>query len=98
MTGPIQPIPSPVLADPMSVAGKSRSGGAFQEALTEAIQSVEASGKHAAASVERFLSGEGEELHTAILATQRAQLAFEMFLQARSKVVSAYQEIMRMQM
>jgi flagellar hook-basal body complex protein FliE len=32
------------------------------------------------------------------MATQRAELAFELFLQARNKVVSAYQEIMRMQM
>ena len=32
------------------------------------------------------------------LATQQAELAFELFLQARNKVVSAYQEIMRMQM
>ena len=50
------------------------------------------------ASVERFLSGEGEELHTTILATQRAELSFDLFLQVRNKVVSAYQEIMRMQM
>ena len=49
-------------------------------------------------SVERFLSGEGEELHTTILATQQAELSFDLFLQARNKVVSAYQEIMRMQM
>ena len=54
--------------------------------------------QNASASVERFLSGEGEELHTTILATQRADLAFDLFLQARNKVVSAYQEIMRMQM
>jgi flagellar hook-basal body complex protein FliE len=59
---------------------------------------VEAIGRDASASVERFLSGEGEELHTTIMATQRAELAFELFLQARNKVVSAYQEIMRMQM
>ena len=48
--------------------------------------------------MERFLSGEGEELHTAVLATNRAELAFDMFLQTRNKVVSAYQEIMQMQM
>ena len=52
----------------------------------------------AAQSVERFLSGEGEELHTTALGAQRAELAFEMFLQTRNKVVQAYQEIMRMQM
>ena len=46
----------------------------------------------------RFLSGEGEDLHTTILATQQAELSFDLFLQMRNKVVSAYQEIMRMQM
>jgi flagellar hook-basal body complex protein FliE len=32
-----------------------------------------------------------------VLATQKAELQFEMFLQVRNKVVSAYQEIMKMQ-
>jgi len=58
---------------------------------------VEAIGQNASASVERFLSGEGEELHTTILAATEAELSFNLFLQARNKVVSAYQEIMRMQ-
>jgi flagellar hook-basal body complex protein FliE len=31
------------------------------------------------------------------LATQRAELAFETFLQVRNKVVSAYQAVMQMQ-
>jgi len=54
--------------------------------------------RQASATVESFLSGEGEDLHTVALATQRADLAFEMFQQVRNKVVSAYQEIMKMQM
>jgi flagellar hook-basal body complex protein FliE len=66
--------------------------------FASAVQNVEAAGRTASASVEHFLAGEGEELHTTILATQRAELSFELFMQARNKVVSAYQEIMRMQM
>ncbi len=49
-------------------------------------------------AVQRFLSGDGQELHSAILAVQRADLTFELGLQVRNKVVSAYQEIMRIQM
>jgi flagellar hook-basal body complex protein FliE len=98
MIGPILPISSPAAVSSIRPAGESTGGGAFQDALTTAIQNVEAFGNNASASVERFLSGEGEELHTTIMATQRAELAFELFLQARNKVVSAYQEIMRMQM
>ena len=96
MIGPIPPISSPVLPDAIRPAGASSGSGGFADAFTSAIRGVEASGQQATASVEKFLSGEGEELHTTIMATQRAELAFEMFLQARNKVVSAYQEIMRM--
>ena len=98
MAAPILPISGVTLPGAIRPAGQSHSNGAFQEVLSGAIQKVESFGQNASASVERFLSGENEELHTTILATQQAQLSFELFMQARNKVVSAYQEIMRMQM
>ena len=98
MIGPILPISGAAASNPIRPAGEPAAGGAFQEALSTAIRTVESYGSDASASVQRFLSGEGEELHTTIMATQRAELAFELFLQARNKVVNAYQEIMRMQM
>ena len=44
------------------------------------------------------MSGEGVDLHSTILASQRAELEFQMFMQVRNKVVSAYQEVMKMQL
>jgi flagellar hook-basal body complex protein FliE len=96
---PVAVIPAVPLAEairPVAAAGGA-SASAFQDALTSAIQKVEATGNDASASVQRFLGGEGEELHTTVLATQRAELAFDMFQQVRNKVVGAYQEIMKMQ-
>jgi flagellar hook-basal body complex protein FliE len=87
VAGAIQPV--------TGVGGAS--GGAFQDVLANAIQKVESTGNEASASIERFLGGEGEELHTTVLATQRAEMAFDMFQQVRNKVVGAYQEIMKMQ-
>ncbi|HEV3197162.1 MAG TPA: flagellar hook-basal body complex protein FliE [Bryobacteraceae bacterium] len=98
MPAPILPISGGALPEAIRPAGQSQAGGAFQDVFTSAIQDVEAFGQNATASAQRFLSGEGEELHTTIMAAQRAELAFDMFLQVRNKVVSAYQEIMRMQM
>jgi flagellar hook-basal body complex protein FliE len=72
--------------------------GEFQSMLAGAIQRVEKFQTDASQSVERYLSGESEELHTAALATQRAELSLDLFLQTRNKVVTAYQEIMRMPM
>ena|ERR1035438_90191 len=98
MSAPILPISGAALPQDIRPAGQIAGAGGFQEVLSSAIQNVEAVGQNASAAVERFLTGEGEELHTTILATQQAELSFDLFLQARNKVVSAYQEIMRMQM
>jgi flagellar hook-basal body complex protein FliE len=95
---PITPLASPALVDSVRTAGEAKSGGSFQDVFSSAIKNVEAFSQQASASAERFLSGEGEELHTAVLATQKAELAFELFLQGRNKIVNAYQEIMRMQL
>ena len=97
MSLPIAPLSGVAVIDAVRPSAQ-KGGGGFQDVLAGAIQSVEETGRAASASVERFLSGEGEELHTAVLATQRAELTFDMFLQMRNKVVNAYQEVMRMQM
>ncbi len=91
------PITAPALADPLGKAAQPAAGG-FQEVFASAVQKVEAFGQNASQSVQNLLSGEGGELHTTVLATQEADLSFELFMQMRNKVVSAYQEIMRMQM
>ena len=98
MPAPISSISGAGISLPVPATTESRGGDAFQNVLAGAMQDVEAFGKNASDSVSRFLAGEGEELHSTILATQRAELAFELFQQVRNKVVSAYQEIMRMQM
>ncbi|MGD0499295.1 MAG: flagellar hook-basal body complex protein FliE [Bryobacteraceae bacterium] len=98
MASSILPISGPpAVVDAIRPAGAGQGGGAFQDAFSAAVQSVESSGQEAAGSVTRFLAGEGDEVHTAMLAVERAELSFDLFLQTRNKVVSAYQEIMRMQ-
>lgn len=73
------------------------SGTEFRSLLEGAIERVENSRASTEQSVNNFLTGDGEELHSVILNTQRAELELELFLQVRNKVVQAYQEIMRMQ-
>jgi flagellar hook-basal body complex protein FliE len=95
---PISPISAPSLAEPLVAStGTGSAGASFQNVLQSAIQHVEASSASADAAVKNYLAGGPQELHSTILATQSAELDFEMFLQVRNKVVSAYEEIMRMQ-
>src|ERR1022692_4541364 len=95
----ISPIPpvSPPRTDSIAPSSGSSSSD-FKNVLSGAISQVEGTRTDAATSVEQFLSGEGADLHSTILATQRAELEFEMFMGVRNKVVQAYQEIMKMQM
>src|ERR671934_541936 len=99
MALPIAPIPGNIpLITPSKVAATTSPGdGVFRSLLEQSISTVEAQRTAAQQSVDRFLSGEGEELHQVAMATQKAELSLEMFLQVRNKVVQAYQEIMRMQ-
>jgi flagellar hook-basal body complex protein FliE len=76
----------------------SSAGSAFKDVLSSAINEVEGARAGANQTIDKFLSGEGEDLHSTILASQRADLEFQMFMQVRNKVVSAYQEIMKMSM
>lgn len=93
---PVQPAIVPIQT-PASPATGTSGGTAFQSAFTDAIQKVESFGQNANASVNNFLSGEGEELHDVAIKSQEAEMSFDLFLQVRNKIVSAYQEVMRMQ-
>ena len=100
MTAPILPsnvtIPAIAPSSP-SVQLPGSSPGAFQSAFADAVAKVETFQNNAQASVERFLSGEGEELHHVAITAQQAELSFQLFLQVRNKIVTAYQQMMQMQ-
>jgi flagellar hook-basal body complex protein FliE len=99
---PISPVSIPAnignIAPVIQAPSETSTSGEFRGVLEGAIQKVEQTRAQASQAVESFLSGDSQELHTAILATQRADIAFDLGLQIRNKVISAYQEIMRMQM
>ena len=78
MALPIIPISTSIPAIPsLAPAGASGTGGVeFKSAFTDALTKVEGFQQNAQTSVDRFLSGEGEELHHVALATQEADLSF----------------------
>jgi flagellar hook-basal body complex protein FliE len=93
---PVSMIAVPQAA-PLDASSSAGGTGAFQSMLEGMIGRVEQSQTQATQAAQNFLSGGDEELHSVALAAQRADLQFNLFLQVRNKAVSAYQEIMRMQ-
>jgi flagellar hook-basal body complex protein FliE len=98
MSIPIPAIGTPAAIPSIQSPGSQKGSGGFQSVLADAVARVEQFQQSSAANIDKFLSGEGEEVHQVALATQQAEIAFDLFLQVRNKMISAYQEVMRMQM
>jgi flagellar hook-basal body complex protein FliE len=85
------------MAAPAALEKGAQEGGAFQQILGQAIDKTVQAQNSADEEIKKFLVGDGEDLHSVMIAQQKADLAFQMTLSVRNKLVDAYQEIMRMQ-
>ncbi len=71
--------------------------GEFGQFLADAMSGVQQTDTADKAANLQVLSGEVEDLHTAVLAGEKAELTLRLTTQMRNKVVDAYNELMRMQ-
>ena len=77
--------------------GKTEEGASFGDMLKSAISTVNEVQKQSDVEIQKLMAGETQDLHTTMIAVQKADLSFQMMMQVRNKIVQAYQEIMRMQ-
>jgi flagellar hook-basal body complex protein FliE len=72
--------------------------GGFADAMVSTIERINQLQQHSVSQVRAFESGsEDVRLDTVIMDMQKAGLAFQMGVQVRNRLVSAYREIMNMQ-
>jgi len=69
----------------------------FTTTLNQAMEQVEDLQTEAQAQVADLLEGKGADVHSAMIAVEKAGLSFELMMQVRNKIVAAYQEVTRMQ-
>lgn len=69
----------------------------FSRMLQSMVEQTSSLDQKATAAVTGLLNGKGVEIHDAMIATQKADMAFELALQVRNKAVGAYQQMMNMQ-
>jgi flagellar hook-basal body complex protein FliE len=73
------------------------SGGGFADTLRGAMDEMGELSSQAESKVAGVLTGTGTDVHSALIAVEKADLSFQLMMQVRNKIVSAYQEIARMQ-
>ncbi len=69
----------------------------FAGVMRDAIAKTQELDTQASNAVTGLLSGQGVDIHTAMIATEKSDLAFEMMLSLRNKAIGAYQQLMGMQ-
>lgn len=78
-------------------AGAQTAGSSFTDSLKSLIESVDSTAGKANDAVNNMVSGSGD-VHSAMIALQRAETMLELTVQVRNKLVQAYQDVMRMPM
>jgi flagellar hook-basal body complex protein FliE len=84
----IQNLPSDSISEPE---------GSFADTLNDVMNQMGGLQADAGTKVASVLEGNGGDVHSALIAVEKADLSFQLMLQVRNKIVSAYQEISRMQ-
>jgi flagellar hook-basal body complex protein FliE len=97
LTFPVSSI-KPIAMPDLSTTAADSGSGAFKSIFESTVGAVQSLQNDATSAAQKFMTGESEEVHSVALAGQKAELAFELGLQVRNKVVSAYQEVMKMQL
>ena len=72
-------------------------GASFSDLLGDALGRVNAAQQQADVAMERVATGDAEDLHEAMLAIERADIALRLTAQVTQKAVEAYKEVSRMQ-
>ncbi len=78
-------------------APKADGAKSFKDTLSEAVGEVQRLQNEADSTVNKLVSGEIKDVTDAMVAVEKADIAFQSMTAVRNKIVAAYEEIMRMQ-
>lgn len=69
----------------------------FKDVLADTVSEVQRLQTDADTTIRQLVSGEITDVAEAMMAVQRADVSFQTMMTVRNKVMTAYEEIMRMQ-
>ena len=89
----IQPISSGINSTQKTSENKT----SFADVINDALNRVNDLQVQSSNMTDDFLTGKSDNIHSVMIAGSKADLALQMTLQVRNKVMDAYKEIMNMQ-
>ena len=82
---------------PLDSSVGNSGGDSFSSILSNAVHTVDQLHDSAASQVGNLLRGGGADINNVMVAVEKADVAFQLMMQVRNKIVSAYQDIEKMQ-
>jgi flagellar hook-basal body complex protein FliE len=86
-----------IAAASVKTAGKTNDSVNFKDLLMDALNNVNTLEQESARMTEDFIAGRTDNIHSVLIASEKASISLQFIMEARNKVLEAYQEIMRMQ-
>lgn len=98
MLGQLQSTSKLAAGKASETSGAAAGGADFAQALKSAIDQVNQAQQQAQGMAQNFSAGDTDtNLHEVMLSLQKANISFQEMIQVRNKLVSAYQDVMNMQ-
>ncbi len=69
----------------------------FKDILMDALKNVNTLEQESAKMTDDFIAGRTDNIHSVLIASEKASISLQFVMEVRNKVMDAYQEIMRMQ-
>jgi flagellar hook-basal body complex protein FliE len=77
--------------------GGGAGGASFSDVLKSAVNTVDSLHDNAAKQVGNLMQGGTGDVNDVMVAVEKADVSFQLMMQVRNKIVSAYQDIEKMQ-
>jgi len=74
-------------------ASQAAGGASFKDALMKQLDQVNRLQQDAETAIEDVVSGKRDDMDQVLIAKQKADIAFQMLLEVRNKMMDAYEEI-----
>ena len=85
------------LSAPTAKTKEAQNPGSFGSMLVRSLNDVNRLKLEADVAVENLATGKQKDIHATMISLEKADVAFQLLMQIRNKIISAYETVMRMQ-
>ena len=99
---PILPLPPVASAEPslmsaMPLPGTTAAAPGFGQMFSQGIEAMNDKLTATETNLQHLAVGQEQNLHQVMIGMEESRLAFQLFMQVRNRLLSAYDDIMKMQ-